>query len=119
MREDRIELVVDASFALVKALMSDERPASAIAELEIVHDLLAGHTEHEYMTALWRVELILSALYDARGDRRHSRYLAQEAREHARLCGSTVGVLRAAALLARFRRVRERTTKIETHDPSR
>jgi serine/threonine protein kinase len=119
MQEERIELIVEAYFSLVKALITDERPASAIAELEIVHDLLGGHTELEYVTAQWRVELILAALYDARGDRRHSRYLAHEAREHARQCGSTVGVLRAAALLARFRRVRERTTKIETHDPRR
>jgi hypothetical protein len=119
MRDDRIEPVVDAYFGLVKALVSDERPASAIAELEIVHDLLGGRMEHEYVNARWRVELILAALYEARGDRRHSRYLAQEAREHARLCGSTVGVLRAAAMLARFRRVRERTTKVETHDPRR
>jgi hypothetical protein len=119
MREDRIEQVVQSYFALVKALVSDDRAASAIAELEIVHDFLASCPEHEYVNGRWRVELILAALYDARGDRRNSRLLAQDAREHARLCGSTVGVLRAAALLARFRRVRERTTKNETHDPRR
>jgi eukaryotic-like serine/threonine-protein kinase len=119
MRENRVEPVVEAYFALVKALVSDGRPASAIAELEIVHDLLGGHVEQEYVNARWRVELILAALYDARGDRRHSRYLVQEARDNARMCGSTVGVLRAAAMLARFRRVRERTTKIEHHDPRR
>jgi hypothetical protein len=119
MHGDRIESIVEAYFALVKALVSDDRPASAIAELEIAHDLLAGHVEHDHVNARWRVELILAALYDARGDRRHSRYLAQEARENARLCGSSVGVLRAAAMLARFRRVRERTTKTELHDPRR
>jgi serine/threonine-protein kinase len=119
MRDERIEQVIQSYFALVKALVSDDRAASAIAELEIAHDFLACHTEFEYVNARWRVELILAALYDARGDRRNSRHLAQEAREHARLCGSTVGVLRSAALLARFRRVRERTTKNETHDPRR
>lgn len=119
MRSDPIDSVVDAYLALVKALVSDQRPASAIAELEIAHDLLTGHLESDHVNALWRIELILAALYDARGDRRHSRELAQEAREHARMCGSTVGVLRSAALLARFRRVRERTTKVETHDPRR
>jgi hypothetical protein len=119
MRGEPVDSVVDAYLALVKALVSDQRPASAIAELEIAHDFLAGHVDSDHVNALWRIELILAALYDARGDRRHSRHLAQEAREHARLCGSTVGVLRSAALLARFRRVRERTTKVETYDPRR
>jgi hypothetical protein len=118
-QNERIEPVLDAYFALVKSLVADQRPASAIAELEIAHDLLAGRGEPDHVNALWRIELILAALYDARGDRSHSRELAQEAREHARLCGSTVGVLRSAALLARFRRVRERTTKVEAHDPRR
>jgi len=119
MQTDPVDSVVDAYLALVKALVSDQRPASAIAELEIAHDFLTGQMEPGHVNALWRVELILAALYDARGDRRQSRHLAQEAREHARLCGSTVGVLRSAALLARFRKVRERTTKVETHDPRR
>jgi serine/threonine protein kinase len=119
MRTDPVDSVVDACLGLVKALVSDQRPASAIAELEIAHDFLTMQVDADHINALWRVELILAALYDARGDRRRSRHLAQEAREHARLCGSTVGVLRSAALLARFRKVRERTTKVETHDPRR
>lgn len=119
MQNDQVEPVLDAYFGLVKSLVADQRPASAIAELESAHDLLAGRVDPEHVNALWRIELILAALYDARGDRTHSRHLAQEAREHARLCGSSVGVLRSAALLARFRRVRERTTKVEAHDPRR
>lgn len=118
-QNEQIEPVLDAYFALVKSLVADQRPASAIAELEIAHDLLGSRIEPEHVNALWRIELILAALYEARGDRSHARHLAQEAREHARLCGSTVGVLRSAALLARFRRVRERTTKLEAHDSRR
>lgn len=88
---------------LARLLVNERRLTAAVAELEEAIDVLSSPgTERHSRLLLWPVLLALAALHDGLGDRRRASSVARLAHESAACAGSSLGVSRATALLARL-----------------
>lgn len=89
---------------LARVLVNQRRLPAAVAELEEALDLLdgPGATGQEPALPLWPILLTLAALHDGLGDRRRACIVGRLARTDAARVGSSLGMSRAATLLARL-----------------
>lgn len=97
--------IIVAHLEHVRSLVDQHRLKSAIDELErALHQLGARCAPEAAPKAMWRLQLMLAALYDGVGDRARARELALAGVEHSRRVGSSVGDARGRALVERLSR---------------
>jgi serine/threonine protein kinase len=97
--------IIVAYLGLADALIESGRMLDAVQELEGAHALLlprAGTPPRP----LWRIALLLAAMYDRLGNRARARRAAMDAHDHATRVGDQDGVMRTRALLRRLSAVR-------------
>jgi len=89
---------------LARVLVNERRLADAVTELEEGIDVLTTSTPtgREPALPLWPMLLTLAAVLDGLGDRRRACAVGRLARDDAARAGSSLGISRAAILLARL-----------------
>ncbi|HEV7558557.1 MAG TPA: serine/threonine-protein kinase [Kofleriaceae bacterium] len=106
---NHVDQIAVTYLELSRALVDDHRLTTAIAELETGVAIIARLTATSPRSPLWRLLLILAALYDGHGERSRARSTTKAAHQAATLAGSVVGCDRANKLSQRLgRRIDER-----------
>jgi serine/threonine protein kinase len=92
--------------ALARQLIDEHKLAEAVRELDEAVDILTGGAGAGAAAAgavpLWPLLLALASTLDGLGNRRRARVAARHAHRSAAIAGSSQGVVRAAALVARL-----------------
>jgi hypothetical protein len=94
------DVKISAALDRVRSLVDKKAHAEAIEILEAARTELAASGDHD--PELWRLEIVLSALYDVTGRRERARRIAIVARKHAASSGSLIAVARTSALVDRL-----------------
>jgi hypothetical protein len=99
---NHVDQIAVTYLELSRALVDDHCLATAIAELESGVAIIARLTATSSRSPLWRLLLILAALYDGHGERSRARSTTKAAHQAATLAGSVIGCDRANQLLQRL-----------------
>jgi eukaryotic-like serine/threonine-protein kinase len=97
--------IIVAYLGLADALIGDSRMLDAVQELESAHALLVPRNGTP-PRQLWRIALLLAAMYDRLGNRARARSSAMDAHGHATRVADEDGIARTRALLRRLSAVR-------------
>jgi serine/threonine protein kinase len=100
---DRTSLLISASLGHAQRLIDAHRLLAAVDELEATHAQLLPLLEDEAARAeLWRLETVLSGLYELLGKTERARRMALVAYRHALKSGCPLAETRARALVERL-----------------
>jgi serine/threonine protein kinase len=94
------DLKITGALDRVRVLVENKAHAEAIEILEAVRAESAAANQPD--PELWRLEIVLAALYDMSGRRERARRIAIVARKHAASSGSLIAVTRTSALVDRL-----------------